>query len=267
MILYVVDMTYLKHFSYPLSTPYKDLFDIAWNSSRWWDIVSRATGLHEALKASILHNSKRSHVFGNPTDNLRPVIGLASFIWRIRWDSLSLSLCMLPMWVRHSSLVLSSLKQCSNWSITQPWLRYNTARKLDILCRIRSLHNVITPTYFCMLSKVTCRWRITLINKAIYVSRRFPFPFATLRNARENMRSSAIEVLNLRVCLEEGIDWCIPSSLEAPYSGKQRVRFHSENHWLNSASALSAGSSTTSSSSSSIGSSTSATDGWQKNYC
>jgi hypothetical protein len=62
------------------------------------------------------------------------------------------------------------------------------------------------------------------------MSWRFSFPFATLRNARENMRSSAIEILNLRVCLEEGIDCCIPSSLEALYSGKQGVQFHFENH-------------------------------------
>jgi hypothetical protein len=77
-------LTYLKYFSYPLSTPHKDLFHIAWDGSGWRDIVPRATGLHEALEASILDNAKWSHVFSNPTDDLRPFIGLASFIRRIQ---------------------------------------------------------------------------------------------------------------------------------------------------------------------------------------
>lgn len=66
-------MSYLKHFSNPLSTFHEDLFYITRDRSRRWDVVSWTAGLHEALKSSITHNIEWAHVFCDPTNYLGPI--------------------------------------------------------------------------------------------------------------------------------------------------------------------------------------------------
>jgi hypothetical protein len=104
--------TNLKHFSYPPLTPHKDLFDIAWHGSRWRDIIPRATGLHQALEASIFYNIKWPHIFSNPMDNLCPVIQLEGFLQVISdWVRLTWSRSWYAVYVSRSLLPSPSLAQ------------------------------------------------------------------------------------------------------------------------------------------------------------